>query len=67
MARDYRMSLYLGPDPGEGKDFFEAIRFYADKDSRFMRSDANFVRHCIRYTLEHDKSLKQREVKTENA
>jgi hypothetical protein len=59
MARDYRMSLYLGPDPGEGKDFFEAIRFQADNDGRFMRSDANFVRHCIRYTLKNDPSLKK--------
>jgi hypothetical protein len=65
MAQDFRMSLYLGKDPGEGRDFFEAIRFYADTDPRFIRSDANFVRHCIRYTLANDKTLKER--KTEHA
>lgn len=53
---DYRLSIYLGSGK-EGR----TLRYRIDQacaEDRFNRSPMNFVRYAIRYTLEHDVSIK---------
>lgn len=57
-SSDCRMSVYLGPSPGEGKELQDAIRQQIKKDVRFEGSEAQFARYCFRYTFKHDKTLK---------
>jgi hypothetical protein len=53
---DYRLSVYLG----SGKDG-RHLRYRLDQacqEDRFRHSPMNFVRYAIRFTLEHDTTLK---------
>ena len=58
MREDYRMTLYLGT--GEiGRGLRQQIDDQAATDIRFRGSPVNFVRYCVKWALEHDKSLKR--------
>lgn len=53
--KDGRLTVYFGgPDR---KTMEKVINRSVKTDLRFRKSEAEFVRHCIRYALEHDKSL----------
>ena len=54
---DYRISIYLGAGE-DGEKLRELIKEYGARDE-FMRSQMEFVRHCIRFTIEHDPKLRR--------
>lgn len=49
---DYRMSVYLGAGE-DGKRLRETIEALGSRPE-FRNSQMEFIRHCIRYTMEHD-------------
>jgi hypothetical protein len=56
MGADYRMTVYLGAGD-DGKRMVDLITKFGEMNE-FRNSKMEFVRHCIRYTLENDKSLR---------
>ena len=57
MPADYRISVYLGTGE-DGKRMYDKVRQMATLPE-FNFSQMEFVRHCIRYALEHDPQLKK--------
>jgi hypothetical protein len=58
--RDGRLTIYFGQEERTGLE--DTFKVKVGKGKSF-RSEAEFVRHCIRFTLENDKELKKRRVK----
>lgn len=54
---EYRSSVYWGSGL-EGKWYKVNIENQMRNDLRFKGSLMNFVRHCVRYTIDNDRTLK---------
>lgn len=53
--KDGRMTVYFGAE--DRKTMESIINRYVQTDLRFRESEAEFVRYCIRFTVENDGSL----------
>lgn len=53
--KDGRMSVYFNDEDREVMT--DIINRYVQTDLRFRQSEAEFVRYCIRYTVENDKTF----------
>ena len=53
--KDGRLTLYFGSE--DRKVMQDILSRYVGADMRFRDSEAEFIRYCIRFTIENDKSL----------
>lgn len=53
--KDGRLTVYFGSE--DRKVMESIISRYVQADLRFRESEAEFIRYCIRFTVEHDKTL----------
>lgn len=54
---DYRISVYLGAGD-DGARLRQTIKEFGDMPE-FRNSEMEFIRHCIRYTIENDPLVKK--------